>query len=301
MLNHIATSLASNGWQVPIAVDNYAEFDPFTHPLEPDPEKSDSQTVDSGNIYATPDWSSGYFISIAANPYYPRFLASEYQNCFDCANTPDPFMGYVKQIRDYYPNSALLISEVGLSTSLVPSQKSSFFYNGIERTRNLGGYSEPDAGEVLANIIYKLFQERVNGVIIYELVDEWFKEDWNTKSLEKSSSDQYWKNVLDAGENRGLVSSDPFPSEDEAIVLDGTDKDWNQNTSDVTTWFTSPDINIRLSYDEAFMYIGLTKSNNLTWKFDSGRERLFIAFDTMPGGAKSGIGLLPTEVVLQSL
>ena len=119
------------GWQRPVAFTNWITTDPLRHTLEPAPDDGsyeDWMSVDAHHLRVTTKWRAGYFVNFHAYPYYPDFLkyplnwyntSWEYADGFEIE---DPYQLYLRRVRYHFDGYPLIISEVGIPTSLGTSQ-----------------------------------------------------------------------------------------------------------------------------------------------------------------------------------
>jgi hypothetical protein len=135
------------------------------------------------------NWDAGMFFNQHAYPYYPEFIKID---------GPDSYMHYIKIIRNYYKELPLIITEVGLPTSLGISSADK--YNNF----NHGHNSEKDQGDMMYEILTSLlYKGNVTGAVVFQIYDEWFKKSWNT--LKYDQDKQKWKNILTSEQYFGIM------------------------------------------------------------------------------------------------
>jgi hypothetical protein len=166
--------------------------------------------------------------------------------------------------------------------------------------RNSGGHAESDQGGVLSDMLLKVFDEGWAGAVIFELFDEWFKTSWNT--VEFVQNPNMWSNQLDAAQHFGLVAVEP--RNETEIVLDAQQWDWNavanktsRNYSGISIqvcWTIRSSNHSQMTQDESFVYIILERPAQEMWGLFANTENLYITFDTITGGATTGISPFPS-------
>lgn len=141
-------------------------------------------------------WEPGMFFNQHAYPYYPEFIK---------INGTDSYKQYLHAIKDYYSELPLIITEVGLPTSLGISSTDK--YNNY----NHGHNTESDQGDMMYTIMTDIISMDIKGVIVFQMYDEWFKKSWNT--LKYDNNRQQWKNILTSEQYFGIFdisSNDDF-------------------------------------------------------------------------------------------
>ena len=140
--------------QHPLTFTNWVTTDPIVAPLEPEAPESyeDWMSVDATHIRVTGNWHAGYFVNFHAYPYYPDFLKyplNWYNTSWEFADgfeIEDPYQLYLRRLRYHFEGYPLIISEVGIPTSLGTSQ---IGYKG----RWHGHMTERQQAEVVVDMI----------------------------------------------------------------------------------------------------------------------------------------------------
>ena len=206
MFDLLAKESAKYGHSAPISHTNWVTTDGVKHLIEPRIGDSlyaeDWQEFDLHNFDLS-NWEAGFFYNQHAYPYYPEFLKIQ---------GPDSFMNYLRDIREFYNDKPLIITEIGLPTSIGISSADRI------HGRNHGHNGEYNQGDLMSEMLFEILGNTGNatngipsitGVVVFQLHDEWFKKSWNTLKYDRSR--QRWKNVLTSEQYFGIfeVSSHP--------------------------------------------------------------------------------------------
>ncbi len=292
LLDHLAKEEMKYGWQHPVSFTNWATTDPLSHPNEP-LEQEDLVSVDPMNVGATPAWKAGYFAQYHVYPYYPDFLRYQpnYQTYRTANGKIDPYAGYLNDLRAYHKDIPLLIGEFGVPTSRGMAHRGPL-------GRNQGYHTEKEQGEMNASLLEDIRNEGLDGGMLFEWTDEWFKFTWNTVELELPEVRRdMWRNRLTNEENFGIVSTEAGPR-DRQILLDGKTKDWEKRhkgpVDRVSGLFSKKaagvsqsvygDFSLSATHDEAYVYL-LLKKRNGEWKFPE--DKVNIGFGTLQDGSEN--------------
>jgi cellulose synthase/poly-beta-1,6-N-acetylglucosamine synthase-like glycosyltransferase len=215
MLDVLAAESARLGYMAPITHTNWATTDGLHNPTEPRYPDSveDWQELDMRHVQFGPS-TAGSFYSMHAYGYYPDFIKDDGQG------SPDAYMAYIDRLAEAYHDRPLLITETGLPTSI--GRSSPEHVHG----RHHGGLSEHAQGDLLYDII-KGIDRRTQGLVLFQLHDEWFKKSWNTRDVDIER--QRWKNPLTseqyfgvfAVESYGGMSHGPVIETDDGLVIWG--------------------------------------------------------------------------------
>jgi hypothetical protein len=193
MLNYLAELSMKTNNMAPLSHTNWATTDGLENLIEPRYPDSveDWQEIDLHNI-DTHNWEAGMFFNQHAYPYYPDFLSLQ-QNKED-----DPFLVYMKRVREYYNELPFVLTEFGISTSLGVASFEHY------KERNHGHVTHKQQGEMMKELILTLVNDLdITGVSVFELHDEWFKKSWNTVLFEPNDRN-YWLNVMSAEQGFGI-------------------------------------------------------------------------------------------------
>lgn len=199
MLDYLAIISYNIGYGAPISHTNWATTDGIYHLSEPRyPDSIEDMVEFDLKHFNHSLWEAGFFYNQHAYPYYPNFI-SMIEN-----NNTDPYFNYINLLKKHYDDLPLIITEVGLSTSLGIASID------LYKNRNHGHVGEMEQGELLVDIIDNLINKQgIYGVVIFELLDEWFKKTWNTRYFEPEPR-HYWYNSLSAEQGFGLARVEPF-------------------------------------------------------------------------------------------
>ncbi|QRG68999.1 hypothetical protein [Brevibacillus choshinensis] len=276
MMDVLANEEMKYGWQHPVSFTNWLTTDPLKHPNEP-MEKEDLVPVDPMNINPTEKWSAGYFAAYHVYPYYPDFLRYEpkYQTYRDSSGKINPYAGYLHDLRAHHKGIPLIVAEFG-----VPSSRGMAHYGPAGR--NQGMHTEKEQGEMDADMLRSMADEKFNGALLFAWQDEWFKFTWNTLDMELPGERKaMWRNRLTNEENFGVIAVEPGESAKDMILIDGKTSDWERRTVKIEQEY--PAFNMSVSHDEAYLYLLLQKKQGV-WNLSN--DRLSIGFDTIPGGSR---------------
>ncbi|MGD8192836.1 hypothetical protein ACQCN2_22990 [Brevibacillus ginsengisoli] len=277
MLDLLAQEEMKYGWQHPVSFTNWLTTDPLKHPNEPLFDKEDLVSVDPMNVMPSSKWTAGYFAAYHVYPYYPDFLRYEpkYQTYRDSTGKINPYAGYLHDLRAHHKGIPLIVAEFG-----VPSSRG-MAHRG-PAGRNQGMHTEKEQGQMDADLIHSMVNEKLNGAILFEWQDEWFKFTWNTIDLELPSERRsMWRNRLTNEENFGVIAVEPGESAEDMIQVDGKTADWEKRKDKVEQDY--PTFNMSVAHDEAYLYL-LFKKKQGSWNFTT--DKLNIGFDTLQGGSQ---------------
>lgn len=291
LLDHLAKEEMKYGWQHPVSFTNWATTDPLSHPNEP-LEQEDLVSVDPMHVDATPAWKAGYFAQYHVYPYYPDFLRyqPDYQTYRKANGEIDPYAGYLNDLRAHHEGIPLLIGEFGIPTSRGMAHRGPL-------GRNQGYHTEEEQGKMNASLLEDIRSEGLDGGMLFEWTDEWFKFTWNTVELELPGIRRdMWRNRLTNEENFGLMSMEAGP-EDRQILVDGKTKDWEKRQKGlvdrVSGLFSKEaagvsqseyeDFSLSTTHDEAYVYL-LLKKRKGDWKFPE--DKVNVGFGTLQDGSE---------------
>eukprot|EP01084_Bolivina_argentea_P028755 53393_1 len=264
-MDYLAILINSYGHSTPISWTNWATTDGIKNPVEPPYSQNDGinssiedwQEIDLHHFDFS-NWSAGSFYNQHAYPYYPEFIT--------LLNNPngtykDPYIEYIRRLRNYYNNLPFIITEVGISTTYGIASYEDIY------GRNHGHVTEENQGILLKNIMLAVMNDTdINGIAIFQLQDEWFKKSWNTLIFEPNEEDgsgrNYWMNALSAEQGFGIFRSEPGENMNTKI--------YNENN-----YFE----NIKISNDERFIKFNFKIKDII----DDGR--IIIGLNSIPGGA----------------
>jgi hypothetical protein len=239
--------------QSPISHTNWVTTDGLTHLIEPRINNKEYSSVEDWmefdlHHFDFSKWYPGTFYNQHAYPYYPEFLK---------INGPDSFIDYLRTIRNYYNDLPLIITEIGLPTSVGISS--------ADRThgRNHGHNGEAQQGDMMSDMMNQIVVELdIYGVIVFQLHDEWFKKAWNTLKYDKTR--QNWKNMLTSEQYFGIFETSSHP-------------DYSISQASNTNEYYS--VSITNNYE----YVELKVIVNENYKYQD-TSKIVIGIDMSPGG-----------------
>jgi hypothetical protein len=250
--------------QQPVALVNWPALDPLEHPTEATfreeaeqriargerqqlpqgpQDDDDAASIDEAKFRATPRFQAGLFASYHVYPYYPDFLGhhSGYATAVDRIG-PNPLTGYLRDLRARLP-LPLVATEYGIPSSIGVSH---FHPAGWHH----GGHNEDAQAEMLSRLSQAVRDSGCAGGIVFELHDEWFRQNWLTRAFEQPlERSNLWLNELNPAERFGLIGF-------------RTSK-WKLFTGDGRAWEAEPalheesGVRLQAALDEGFLYLRL--------------------------------------------
>ena len=271
MLDHLAELEAGRGVTMPMSFVNWPTTDPLVHPDEP-LEREDLVGVDHNNIQPTEAWPGGYYASYHAYPYYPDFQRYEDGIAgFQLDGKDDNYAGYLTKLRGHHSGIPVVITEFG-----VPSAMASAHYG--PQGRNQGAHNERTQMEINADLLRTIEAVGLAGGFVFEWADEWFKFTWNTIDYELPPDRRsLWANPWTNEANFGVLAMDPGSSQ--AVVLDGDEKEWADNGSQVILESDGAVREVRALEDEGFLYLRIRTDGNDLWR----ETPVVVGFDVLAG------------------
>lgn len=297
MLEVLAKKELDYGWQHPVALSNWPTTDPLSHPDEAN-EQEDLVSVDPMHVEPTSAWKAGYFSSYHVYPAYPDFMRYEekYRNYRTAEGKRDPYAGYLNELRAHHEGIPLMVTEYGTSSARGMAHRG---FMG----RNQGMHTEEEQGRINAELLDNIYDEGLDGGILFSWQDEWFKYAWNTADLEVPANRRsMWMNRLTNEQNYGVIATEPGESIEETIHLDGETDDWDERTGsrsgsgELVERLSDrllgrvpevrqrryEDFDLTVSHDEAYLYLFLQKRES-EWNFPD--EEFNVGFGTLAGGS----------------
>ena len=275
--------------QRPVAVTNWPTLDPMIHPSEtsfveeqqilkklglPYTEEvknevydDDSVAIDMEKFAALSLFEGGLFASYHVYPNYPEFINLDpgYAKVRD-AEGPNNYLGYLQELRAYHKKHAVLISEVGISSSQIPA-------HWQPQGMNHGGIEEHVQGRMLKRLIGNIYDTGFAGSILFSWMDEWFKKTWQVSPLELPAERKpLWFNSMDAEENYGLIGHHPG-SKGPNILIDGRSDDWKG----IPTYLKNSNLEVKLFADEGWFHVALFWKEPIDWS----RDTFLLGLDTL--------------------
>ncbi len=258
MLDLLAGLEAGRGVTMPVSFVNWPTTDPLVHPDEP-LEREDLVGVDHNHIQPTAAWPGGYYASYHAYPYYPDFQRYEEGIAgFKLDGVDDNFAGYLTKLRDHHAGMPVVITEFG-----VPSAMASAHYG--PQGRDQGAHNERTQMEINADLLRTIEAVGLAGGFVFEWADEWFKFTWNTIDYELPPGRRsLWTNPWTNEANFGVLAMDP--GESQVVVLDGDEKEWTDNGSQVILESDGAVREVRALKDEGYLYLRLRTDGEDLWE-----------------------------------
>ncbi len=209
-------------WQRPVAFVNSASLDPLTHPTESRMEEEisirrslgekelpplsasvdddDAVSLDPTKWKPTAAFLGGTFAAYSVYPYYPDFmnLDPRYLQGRD-AQGPSSFQAYLEDLRRYYKDMPLLVTEFGIPSGLGISHLSPQGWDD-------GGHNEVQQGAYLARMIRSIADTGCAGGLVQGWLDEWYRPNWLVRDFEAPGSrTRLWLNDLSPDAQQGLM------------------------------------------------------------------------------------------------
>jgi hypothetical protein len=289
-------------WERPICFVNWPPLDPLKHPstmpqreeislrekelgqvfapLTTVPDDLDVVSLDEEKITPLPDDPAGYFAMYHIYPTYPDFIFLDpaYQTAKD-GEGPNPYLGYLQDLRAHYRKTPVLVGEYGLPTSIGIAH---FSPNGM----NQGGLSELQQGKALARLTENIRNAGYAGGMIFEWIDEWWKHNWIAVDFEiPFDRKPLWHNDLDPEQFYGLMKFVPANPRHWVDL-------WTAGTLDqfASSERTGKIVNVQASWDPSALYLNLTTNLRPGQRPDWSRVRYFVALNTC--GRPCGSGML---------
>jgi len=272
MLDLLANLEVEHGVTNPVTFVNWPTTDPLSHPDEP-LETEDLVGIDANNIIPTDRWPGGYFASYHVYPYYPDFQRYEDGVAdFQYEGRADPYAGYLAALLRHHEGMPVVVTEFG-----VPSGMAHAHFGPLGR--NQGGHSEQEQMEINAELLNIIEEVGASGGFVFEWVDEWFKFTWNTIDLEiPGDRRSLWMNPWNNEAHFGLVAVEP--GESATVLIDGDDREWLDNGSQVILETEGAIREIRAVKDEGYLYLRLvTDQPDLLLT-----SKVTVGFDVISGG-----------------
>lgn len=258
MFDLLASESVKYGHMAPISHTNWVTTDGICHNIEPrvnDIEYGSVEDWQEFDLHYIDDskWPAGLFFNQHAYPYYPEMLK---------INGNNSFIDYMQTVKNYYNQKPLIITEFGLPTSIGVSSVDRVY------NRHHGHNGEIDQGNMMYELMNTLINEiDMDGVVVFQLYDEWFKKSWNT--LKYDINRQKWKNMLTSEQYFGILNVESHPQ-------------YMKSQKKIANDYYSVDIHNNYEYVE--MQIDL--KNELT-----NEDQINIGIDMFPGGSNDVLGI----------
>ncbi|NGX54561.1 MAG: Beta-barrel assembly-enhancing protease [Chlamydiae bacterium] len=295
--------------QHPITVVNAPQFDSIYHPSEASIAEqhkwekqyglstfpftriafeTDVEELDVTKYTVNTPFESGLFACYHVYPHWPDFMYNDpkYKSVQD-KEGPNPFYGYIRELKKHHENFPLLMGEYGVSTSWLS------VYDA-PGSINQGGYTEQEQADLLTRWSKNIQESKYAGGILFEFLDEWVHVSVNLTTFQNPETKNLWHDVLDGESNYGVIT---FPSSPPIPLLRGEKKDWSKASSLTSASFFKRrkpgDLKKVHAYSDcAYLYLRLDvepwgKDEKLDWE----KQQYWVALSTLPG--QFGSELLP--------
>jgi len=243
MLDHAAEyEEGKYNWQHPEAFATWPPLDPIRHPTESTLleeialrrslgehtsapsgpfDDDDAVSLNPLDLHSTARFLAGYFAAYAVFPFYPDFIERDprYQAVPD-GEGPDPFFGYLQDLKAHTAGIPLVITDYGVPASLGIGH---FNPSGF----NEGGKNEPQQGQLLARMTRNVYDAGAAGGIVFEWLDQWFRQSWIVHNFETPVDRKpLWTDFMDPAESYGLVAADPHRGGSHSLTGDPQEQGW---------------------------------------------------------------------------
>jgi hypothetical protein len=312
-------------YQHPIAFANSPALDPIAHPSESslseeiairqdqgertatlppdskDADDNDAVSIDETKFHVEEGFQAGIFSAYGVFPFYPDFMYRDpsYLTVRD-RQGPDPFLGYLKALKNHYAGMALLIAEYGVPTGMGISHLHPLGWND-------GGETEQEQADLIGRMSRNISEAGCAGGMIYEWQDEWYRANWLAGALALPIERRpLWNNRLDPDQGFGLWTYDPERTRSLFGEFSGWDaiprlyqKGATPNLELHDGWDAERTLrSLAVSSDESFVYVRLevghvrNGANNLP---NTEGAHYFIGISTDSGnfGSRTLPGLVP--------
>lgn len=256
------------GRDYPVGWSNWPALDPIKHPTEPTTFAQDVVQCDFGKFQSLRGFDRGIYVSYHVYPFNPEFIIHDpgYTKTTDSKGKVNSYLGYLLDLKAHHMGVPLLISELGIPSSMGVAHIN-------ENAYNHGGYNEVDQAAILVDQIDAAVAANAAGTIVFEWIDEWFKRTWMTNAtMLPADSGRLWHDVTSPEESFGIISFWPVPNR--SRVVDGKAGDWPSPTAPGSNTFVhtaqpaavaqpSGDgkdalrslTSVHLAYDPAYLYL----------------------------------------------
>lgn len=258
--------------QHPVAIVNWPPLDPLHHPTESSlaeevrwrnqhgeklatptapADDNDAVSIDEAKFRAQPDFQAGLFASYHVYPYYPDFLLldAKYLSARD-SQGPNPMYGYLRDLHAHIPYP-LVITEFGIPSSIGISHFHPYGWHH-------GGQTEAQQAADVVRMARGIREAGCAGGIVFELMDEWYKQNWLTAPFEAPADRApLWLNEMDPENRYGLIGYRTSKWQ----LFANDDAAWAKERTLYKTGPGSPAagglLSVQAATDEAFVYLRL--------------------------------------------
>lgn len=258
--------------QHPVAIVNWPPLDPLHHPTESSlaeevnwrnqhgeklatpatsVDDNDVVSIDEAKFRPQAGFQAGLFASYHVYPYYPDFLLLEpkYLSARD-SQGPNPMYGYLRDLHAHIPYP-LVITEFGIPSSIGISHFHPYGWHH-------GGQTEAQQAADLVHMARGIREAGCAGGIVFELMDEWYKQNWLTTPFEvPADRAPLWLNELDPEKRYGLIGY----RTSQWRLFAGDDEAWARQQivykSDEPSAVPGALLSLQAATDQAFLYLRL--------------------------------------------
>ncbi|MFH0778198.1 MAG: polysaccharide deacetylase family protein [Candidatus Eisenbacteria bacterium] len=194
-----------------VSFTSWPTLDPMRHPTEAEAgggrayHDEDAVSLELVRVRVSERCRGGFFATFHAYPYYPDFINLDpgygrFRDEHGFCN----YAGYLEDLKRHLRGMPLLIGETG-----VPSSRGVAHYQ--PQGLNHGGASEAEQGVENCRLVEDCYRAGAAGVLLFELFDEWFKDNWLVMDFEiPRDRDVLWQNAEDPEEFFGLLAEEPL-------------------------------------------------------------------------------------------
>ncbi|MBN2083266.1 hypothetical protein JW859_13795 [bacterium] len=298
--------------QHPVTFSSWPPTDPLSHTSESNIEdesdvagyiaegrveifSNDAVNITSKNFTTTQNFKAGVYASYHVYPYWPDFIDNEpaYQDAQDRYG-PSTYIGYLKDLKNFYNDRPLLIAEYGLPNGPMPCHLQSDGWHH-------GGLSEEQVAVDVPRLTEAIYDSGCAGGIVFAWIDEWFKKVWAWAEFYDPWDDRrLWYNLYDAEENYGMEALLPG-ADGPNCTLSGNLAEWAEvppRTGECThDAADGPCIkSVKLMHDEGFLHLAIELENFADWDF--AEHGLYVGYDVL--GDQRGNSAWPGPLKLGS-
>ena len=258
--------------QHPVAIVNWPPLDPLHHPTESSlaeevrwrnqrsekvatpttpVDDNDAVSIDEAKFRQQPAFQAGLFASYHVYPYYPDFLLLDpkYLSARD-SQGPNPMAGYLRDLHAHIPYP-LVITEFGIPSSIGISHFHPYGWHH-------GGQTEAQQAADLVRMARSIREAGCAGGIAFELMDEWYKQNWLTTPFEvPADRAPLWLNEMDPEKRYGLIG---YRTRKWSLFA-GDEGAWAKEQTLYQAKEASPApgalLSLQAATDEAFLYLRL--------------------------------------------
>jgi len=214
-------------------------------------DDNDAVSIDEAKFRQQPAFQAGLFASYHVYPYYPDFLLLDpkYLSARD-SQGPNPMAGYLRDLHAHIPYP-LVITEFGIPSSIGISHFHPYGWHH-------GGQTEAQQAADLVRMARSIREAGCAGGIAFELMDEWYKQNWLTTPFEvPADRAPLWLNEMDPEKRYGLIG---YRTRKWSLFA-GDEGAWAKEQTLYQAKEASPApgalLSLQAATDEAFLYLRL--------------------------------------------